>query len=121
MNLKVYSGESLVFTNDGNWLHPLFALADFLQTSDLDVNSLFLEDKLIGRGAAVLIIRMGIKKCHAGIISSRAVSLFEQYDISWTYDEIVDKLDCQTELVLSDHMSLEDAYSELARRAGRSG
>ena len=119
MNLKVYSGESLVFKHDGKWLHPLFALEDFLKDSNLEAESLSLEDKLIGRAAAVLIVRMGIKKCHAGTISSRAVSLLETTDVVWSYDHIVDRLECQTEMILTDNMSMDDSYAELARRAGR--
>jgi len=120
LNLKVYSGESLVFKHDGKWLHPLFALEDFLKDSNLKSESLSLEDKLIGRAAAVLIVRMGIKKCHAGTMSSRAVSFLEKTDVTWSYDHIVERLECQTEMILSDDMSLEDSYTELARRAGRS-
>ncbi len=119
MNLTVYRGEETVFTDNGNWLHPLFALEDFLKDRDIDPASLRLKDKLIGRGAAVLIQRMGISECHGTIVSSRGLSYLEKHSIQCTYDELVDRLECQTELVLTDEMSPEDAYSELSRRAGR--
>ncbi len=119
MNLTVYRGEETVFENDGNWLHPLFALQDFLDSADYDPAELNLKDKLIGRGAAVLIYRMGIKNCHGLTVSSRGLSFFDKKSITCTYDKLVDKLDCQTEIVLTDDMSTEDAYNELSRRAGR--
>ncbi|MDC7235980.1 MAG: DUF1893 domain-containing protein [Spirochaetales bacterium] len=119
MNLKVYKGEELVFSHDGHWLHPLFALEDFLSGSELDAHDLTLEDKLIGRGAAVLISRMGFRSCYGKTVSQRGLSWFEQKSVDCGYGKLVEKLDCQTELILTDDMTEEDAYAELARRAGR--
>ncbi|WP_168203321.1 DUF1893 domain-containing protein [Oceanispirochaeta crateris] len=119
MNLTVTHNDTVVFTHDGHWLHPLFALEDFLKESEWDCSELFLKDKLIGRAAAVLIHRMGFRRCHGSTLSSRGLSLFEDLGIQCSYDLLVDKLDCQTELILTDDLSLEEAYQELSRRAGR--
>jgi len=120
LNLIVKGPDNFIFTDDGHWLHPLFALEDHLKSLDVDSSLLELRDKLIGRGAAVLICRMGIKKCHGSVVSRRGLSYLNKYSIECTYDTLVDRLDCQTELVLTDEMSSDDAYSELSRRAGRS-
>ncbi|MDA3958504.1 DUF1893 domain-containing protein [Oceanispirochaeta sp.] len=119
MNLTVTQNSSVVFTHNGHWLHPLFALEDFLTGSDLDASQLYLNDKLIGRGAAVLIHRMGFRRCHGQTLSIRGLTLLKELGIQCSYDLLVDRLDCQTELVLTDDLSLDDAYLELCRRAGR--
>lgn len=120
MNLTVSHQNRIIFSHDGHWLHPLFALEDFLNDSEYDPAELYLKDKLIGRAAAVLIHRMGFKNCHGNIISSRAVKFFEEQNIKFTYVELVKRLECQTELILTDDVSPDEAYAELCRRAGRS-
>ena len=119
MNLSVSHHNEIIFSNDGHWLHPLFALMDFLDSADYSPSELFLTDKLIGRGAAVLIHRMGIRRCHGLTVSSRGLSYFNRMDVECSYDNLVETLDCQTELILTDDVSSEEAYAELSRRAGR--
>jgi len=121
LNLTVTGPGDFLFTHDGHWLHPLFALEDHIRISGVDASGLFLRDKLIGRGAAVLISRMGIKSCHGVTVSKRGLDYFQRKGIECSFDTLVDKLDCQTELVLTDEMSDEEAYNELSRRAGRIG
>ena len=120
MNLSVSCQKKIIFTHDGPWLHPLFALEDFLGSSNYDSSQLYLTDKLIGRGAAVLIHRMGIRRCHGSIVSSRGLSYLQKMSVTCTYDRLVEKLDCQTEMILGDDMSTAEAYAELSRRARRS-
>ena len=119
MNLTVYYQDKQIFCHNGHWLHPLFALEDFLQDKDYHRGHLRLEDKLIGRGAAVLIHTMGILACHGKTVSRRGLSYCQKVSIQCTYDHLVDRLDCQTELLLGDTMDTKEAYRELSRRAGR--
>ena len=119
MNLTVRKNDEIVFTSNKSWLHPLFDLMDFLAPGTIPAKNLFVQDKLIGRGAAVLLAKMGIANCHGKIISKRALPVLEEYGIAYTYDTLVDQLECQTENVLTESMTLEEAYQELARRAGR--
>ena len=121
MNCIVKRHDQVIFTHDGKWLHPLFAVEDFLAAGDWQADQLFLEDKIIGRGAAVLIARMGFTACHGRIVSRKALPLLERYSITVSWDQLVDTLQCQTEQILTDGMSLDEAYRELCRRAGRSG
>ncbi len=102
MNCTVRKQDQIIFENDGKWLHPLFALEDFLSESAYEGKDLTLEDKLIGRGAAVLIARMGIKKCHGRVVSRKALPVLEKYRIEVSWDELIDTLACQTEQVLTD-------------------
>lgn len=110
---------TLYFSTGGKWLHPLFALEDYLAGHPAAVETLRLEDKIVGLGAAVLIVRMGFVRCHARLLSGRAVPLLEKHGVSFTWDEKVDQIQCMTETVLSADAPLEDSYAELSRRAGR--
>ena len=119
MNCTVKKQNEIIFEHDGKWLHPLFALEDFLKEKGIEGSDLFLEDKLIGRGAAVLIARLGIKKCHGRVVSRKALSITQKYGMEITWDTLVETLACQTEQTLSEDMSLEESYRELSGRAGR--
>ncbi|MFA6505704.1 MAG: DUF1893 domain-containing protein [Treponemataceae bacterium] len=110
----------LIFSTGGKWLHPLFALEDYIALHTIDVKTLSLEDKIIGLGAAALIIRMGFVRCRARLLSCRAVPLLEKYRIDFAWDEKVDKLGCMTEDIISVDAPLDESYDELSRRAGRS-
>ncbi len=119
MNLIVKYMDREIFSNDGKWLHPLFALEDFLKTGSYPVNKLQLIDKIIGRGAAVLIAKMEIKNIHGKLLSKKAIPILEDNNINFTYDTLVDQITCKTEIILTDDMDLQQCYIELARRAGR--
>lgn len=119
MNLTVLNNSKIVFTSNKSWLHPLFDLMDFLTPGNIPAEKLFVQDKLIGRGAAVLLAKMGITRCHGKIISKRALPVLDEYRIAYSYDTLVEQLECKTEIVLTDDMSLQEAFLELSRRAGR--
>ena len=111
--------DSEIFTSDSHWLHPLFELDDFLSKKDIPVSELFLQDKIAGKAAACMIVRLGIKKCHIELISERAIPVFEKAGISYTYDKLVEQIDCRTEYFITDNMSVDDAWLFLRKRAGR--
>ena len=48
-----------------------------------------LADKVIGKAAALLMVRGGVTRVHALILSSHALQIFQRYDVSITYDELV--------------------------------
>lgn len=118
-NLIVKEKNNIIFTSDGHWLYPLFELEDFLKSNTFSIDDISLNDKLIGRGAAVLICTMGIKKCHGRTMSRKALTVLENHKIQYSYDELIDSLQCQTETALTDEMTLIESYNELSRRAGR--
>lgn len=119
MNCTVKIADEVIFSSDGKWLHPLFELEDFLKEHEYNPAELFLEDKIIGRGAAVLIARLGIRKCHGRLVSRKAFLVTQREGLEISWDTLVDALECQTEIALTDEMTLEESYTELARRAGR--
>jgi zinc transport system ATP-binding protein len=111
--------DSIIFTSDSHWLHPLFEFNDFLSGKDIPAQDLFLYDKIAGKAAACMIVCLGIKKCHIELISERAVPVFEKAGITYTFDKIVEHIDCRTEYLITDDMSVDDVWLFLRKRAGR--
>jgi len=58
-----------IFTSYGKWLHPLFELDDYLADHPVQPERLILQDKIIGKAAALLIHRLGFRTLQAGILS----------------------------------------------------
>ena len=117
-SLQLYSSNELIFHSNGKWLHPLFEMEDFLQ-KNMEFDNLFLMDKIAGRAAAFLMVRMGIKKCHIQLISEKAIAVFKKFDVDYSFDECVERIQCRTEDLLHANMDLNDAWNILRSRAGR--
>jgi zinc transport system ATP-binding protein len=118
-SLVLLHNERPIFTSDEHWLYPLFELEQFLLQSKIPVDQLFLKDKIAGKAAASLIVRLGIRNCHIELLSERAIPVFEQYGVSYSHHQLVDHIQCRTEDLISDKMSLEDTYLFLRKRAGK--
>jgi zinc transport system ATP-binding protein len=118
-SLIVKYRHQVVFTSDSHWLHPLFELADFLAGRQIAVSELFLQDKIAGKAAACMIARLGIRTCHIQLISKRAIPILEKAGIAYTYDEMVDQLECRTEILITDDMTVDEACLFLRKRAGK--
>ena len=118
-SLLVKLKDEVIFSSDQHWLYPLFELEDFLVLNDLAAEDLYLSDKIAGKAAACLIVRLGIKKCHIELLSERAIPVFKANGIEFTFDNLVDHIQCRTEDLITDQMSNDDAYLFLRKRAGR--
>jgi zinc transport system ATP-binding protein len=118
-SLIITDRDRTLFTSDSHWLYPLFELHDFLQEKQLPAATLFLRDRIAGKAAACMIVHLGIRKCHIELISRRALPVFERSGIEYSYDRMVEQIDCRTEYLIDDDMSVEDAWLFLRRRAGR--
>ena len=118
-SLIVDFNDQTVFTSDQHWLYPLFELEDYLKKSEIDAEYLFLKDKIAGKAAACLIVFLGIKRCHIELLSERAIPVFKANGIDYTYDNLVDHIQCRTEDLITDKMNIADAYLFLRKRAGR--
>ena len=118
-SLIIRHNDIIIFTSDSHWLHPLFELYDFLIKEEIPASELFLHDKIAGRAAACMMVYLGIKKCHIELISERALPIFEKSGIIYTYDKIVANIDCRTEYLITDNMSVDDIWLFLRKRAGK--
>jgi len=118
-SLIIQHQNSIIFTSDSHWLHPLFEFDDFLSKNPYAAADLFLQDKIAGKAAACMIVRLGIRKCHIELISARAIPVFEKAGVAYSYDTMVEHIDCRTEYLISDDMSVDDVWLFLRKRAGR--
>ena len=57
--LTVFCNGTPIFTSYGTWLHPLFELEAYLVAHAYQPDTLILQDKIIGKAAALLIHRRG--------------------------------------------------------------
>ena len=108
-----------VFTSDGKWLHPLFELEDYLTAHHLSPDGLVLQDKIIGKAAALLIHRLGFRAVNVGILSKLGEAVLRRHGIVYTYKQLVDRIHCQTEALLAEVEEPGEAYHMLKVRAGR--
>ncbi len=118
-SLIVRSANQVIFTSDQHWLYPLFELEDYLENNKLSACDLYLTDKIAGKAAACLIVRLGIKQCHIELLSERAIPVFKLHGIQFTYDQLVEHIQCRTEDLITDKMNIDDAWLFLRKRAGR--
>ena len=108
-----------VFSSHSKWLYPLFELEDFLSTTDFLPGKLFLTDKIAGKAAAFLIVRLGFKKVHIHLISEGAIGVFKRFRVEFDYDEVVPKIQCKTEEIVTGDETADEVWQMLRRRAGR--
>ena len=74
-------------------------------------------DKIIGRAAALLLMKMGIKNIKAETMSELGKDVLEAFYITFEYKNLVHRISCQTEEILKDETNLETAYKILKKRA----
>lgn len=125
ISLQIFNNETLIFESSGKWLHPLFDFDKFLETYDGPKDNLCLHDTVIGKAAAVLAIRFGIKKINADILSEIAKNYIEEinsasdenHKIEYAWTNIVPKIICATEDELKDLHDNEKMYHMLRKRA----
>lgn len=118
-SLQYLVAGEVVFASDGSWLHPLFDLEDFLGSAGINAENAEIRDKIIGKAAAFLIARIGAARVHGHIMSRLATEVFERTGTPFTYDLLVDRIDCRTEELLRDVTDPEEAYRVVRARAGR--
>jgi hypothetical protein len=126
------SPGKILFSSSKKWLHPLFELEEFLALHTKNGSNfefeggliassadLFLRDRIIGRAAAFLILRMGFSKVEADIVSLRALSLLKANSVSIETNETIDAIKCITEDLLKDTLDPDEAYSILNERKAK--
>ena len=119
VTLRVRYDDRQVFSSVGKWLRPLFELEEFLNTESYPPQGVLVEDKIVGKAAALLLIRIGVRQVKAGVLSKLAKAVLERYDVRFSYTTIVERIDCQTEILLADVEDPEQAYRVVKARAGR--
>ncbi len=106
-----------VFTSEGRWLHPLLDLERFLAERGLDGSRGEIRDKVVGRASAFLVVRMGVRRVHAGLLSRLGKDVLERAGVDATWDELVEEIACRTEGLLRGVTDPEEAYGIILQRA----
>jgi Domain of unknown function (DUF1893) len=114
----LYEG-SPIFTSHGKWLHPLFELEAYLAEHPIELAQLLLQDKIIGKAAALLIHRLGFRTVKAGVLSKLGEAVLQRHGIVYSYAQLVERIHCQTEELLATVEDPEEAYRLVQIRAGR--
>ena len=117
--LTVWHEGTLIFISYSNWFHPLFELEDYLTDHPIQPESLILQDKIIGKAAAMLIHRLGFRTVRAGVLSRLGEAVLQRDGIVYTYEQLVNSIHCQTEELLAQVEEPEVAYRLVKVRAGR--
>ena len=117
--LTVFRNGTLIFTSYGKWLYPLFELEAYLADHAVQPENLILQDKIIGKAAALLIHRLGFRTVQAGILSRLGEAVLQRHGIAYTYKQLVERIHCQTEELLATVEDPEEAYQLVKVRAGR--
>ncbi len=65
---------------------PLLEIID----SGRDVSAFSAADKVVGKGAALLYILMGVQSLHGEIMSKKAAEVLEMYDVSFTFSTLAE-------------------------------
>ena len=117
--LQVFIGQEIIFKSDGKWLYPLFDLEDFIRAQNISMARAFIHDKVVGKAAALLMVRLGAGKVHGELMSQLAHQTLTHFQVPHSYDRLVPRIDCQTESLLLDVNDPQAAYQILCQRAQR--
>ena len=78
-----------------------------------------IKDKIVGRAAALMMVKLGIRNLHAGMLSARGQEVLDHFHVEYSYTNLVEKILCKTEDILKDEMNPATAFHLLSKRAGR--
>jgi len=119
-SFKVYAEKKLIFSSKSKWLHPLFEFEKFLSNSEHNPAKLKVEDKIIGRAAALVLIYLGITNINAGVLSYGGRKVLQKFSIEYDYKMIVEKIQCRTEQLLENIHDPKTAYQMIGQIAKQS-
>jgi hypothetical protein len=122
-SLCVYDTGRLIFSSKGKWLMPLFDCERFLSGYSASGMQLSAHDTAAGKAAVVLMVRMGIKRIHADLVSNCARTYIDSLNktgsvnLIFTWNKIVPRLFCETEDQLESMSDIDAMYAALRSRA----
>lgn len=117
ITFEVFENQRIIFQSEQKWLYPIFEFEDFLKTHPYDHSTLSVHDKVVGKAAALLMIRLGVGSAHGDVMSKLADEIFCKAAMKHTYDVLVERIDCQTEELLLNIDDVNIAYELLCKRA----
>ena len=111
--------ENDIYIEDDKGLKPLLSFIN----KNINLKGFSLADKIIGRAAAFLIIKLNIKEVYTKTISKGAYELLINNNVDISYDNMVDKILnkdktglCPMEECVININNPEDAYNEIIKK-----
>jgi len=114
--LCAFADGRLLFSSDRKWLYPLFDLEAFLTSQPHQRRDLEVHDKIVGRAAALFLVRLGVGSVCAGVLSKPGREVLERYGIPFTCGLLVERIACQTEELLCHEWDPDKAVALLRAR-----
>jgi len=114
--LEILEGDRALFSSSGKWLHPLFEAEKWLNKQAVDPRRLTLRDNIVGKAAALLIVRLDIRRVEAGVLSRLGEGVLIKHEVSYSCADRVDKILCRTEQELSGVDDPQEAYRILSEK-----
>jgi len=125
ITLELFRGEERLFASDGRWLYPLLELEEYLSSSpwpEPDLREeLRVHDKIVGKAAALLLVRLGIRTVHADLLSLLAEAVLRRHGVRLSHRERVPRIACRTEALLAEVEDPEEAYRVVRERIASGG
>jgi zinc transport system ATP-binding protein len=121
VSLEVFRNGAMVFSSYGRWLHPLFELEEFLALHNLPATELAIRDKVVGRAAALLMVRLELGHVHARVLSRLGEEILTLYEVPHSYDTLVPRIACRTEDLLRDEHDPNAAYTVITALRAANG
>eukprot|EP01062_Namystynia_karyoxenos_P038771 TRINITY_DN28161_c0_g1_i1.p3 TRINITY_DN28161_c0_g1~~TRINITY_DN28161_c0_g1_i1.p3 ORF type:complete len:172 (+),score=64.06 TRINITY_DN28161_c0_g1_i1:75-518(+) len=122
--LRASVGGAAVFESSSKWLHPIFELDEWLYPGGLGGGApprcppaeLHVRDKVIGRAAALLLLRLGVRQLHAETLSALGREALEAAGAVATWDAEIPSVGCATEQLLGAVTDPHEAHRIVAER-----
>jgi hypothetical protein len=117
--LLVFIDNKLIFASEKKWLYPLIDLHQFLKEHEIAKNHLLVEDKVIGRASALILVFLGIRKVRAHILSKLGRDILDRFNVHYKYENLVEQISCATEELLRKETNPETAFNLILDRVNK--
>lgn len=111
--------EGKILTSDGRGVSPMI---DFLQDG-IDLSGYSVADKIVGKAAAMLFVKAGIKEVYAEILSVSGKNFLEEHGINVGYETLAEKIInrtgddiCPMEKTVADIIDPEEGYEAIRNK-----
>lgn len=115
LTLRLHRDGEIVFSSTKHWLHPLFDLEAFF-AQGCDPAHTVLVDRITGRAAAFLVVKLGIRRLRTHVLSRLAIPILERHGIEVRCNETIEQVQCATEALLLETLEPEVACALLRER-----
>lgn len=116
------SKDGVLIFDDKRGITPLLELI----ASGKDVSGYSAADKVVGKAAAALFIKCGVKQLYAAVLSKGGAKLLESHGVEYVYDTLTDAIinragtdACPMEKAVRDIEEIEDMYVAILREHAR--